>query len=63
VKKAKVTKKAEPAVTVEKGVTLASLGRMTKSQLEELGRTFGIEIDRRKKKEALVQQVFDASSK
>ena len=56
-------KKAEPAVKAEKGITLASLGRMTKAQLEEVGRGFGVEIDRRKKKEDLVQQVFDASSK
>lgn len=55
--------KQEPAVKVEKGLTLVALGRMTKAQLEEKGREFGIEVDRRKKKDDIVQEVFNASSK
>ena len=35
---------------------------MTKVQLEEYGRTIGIELDRRKKKSALIEELEAASS-
>ena len=35
-------------------VTKASLSKLTKAQIEEKGREFGIEVDRRKKKDDLV---------
>ena len=39
----------------------AELTKLTKAKLEEKGREFGIEIDKRKKKEELVKEVFNAS--
>lgn len=37
----------------------ADLNKMTKAQLEELGRAqFGVELDRRKKKDALVEELM-----
>jgi hypothetical protein len=45
-------------VTEIKGVpTDSQINRMTKLQLEELGREFGIELDRRKKKATLVEEI------
>jgi len=39
-------------------VTKASLNKLTKVQLEEEGRKAGIELDRRKKKAELVDELF-----
>lgn len=39
--------------------TKASLGKLTKQQLEEIGRSeYGVELDRRKKKEDIVAQLL-----
>lgn len=39
--------------------TKATLGKLTKIQLEEIGRSeFGVELDRRKKKEDLVAELL-----
>ena len=39
--------------------TKASLGKLTKHQLEEIGRSeYGVELDRRKKKDDLVAQLL-----
>ena len=62
---AKAPKKA-PAVKAEAPapkLTKASLGKLTKVQLEEKGREFGVELDRRKKKDVLVAEVLKASKK
>lgn len=45
---------AEAEVPVEEEVDLEA---MTKVQLEEYGRTIGIELDRRKKKSALIEEL------
>ena len=42
-------------------ITKASLNKLTKAQLEEKGREFGIEVDRRKKKDTIVAEVLKAS--
>ena len=39
--------------------TKTELNKMTKSQLEDYGRTVGIELDRRLKKDTLVQQLLE----
>lgn len=39
---------------VKKLPTKSQLNAMTKAKLEELGREFGVELDRRKKKDALI---------
>ena len=44
----------EPVIEEPKTVDLHS---MTKVQLEEYGRTIGIELDRRKKKDTLIQEL------
>lgn len=61
-----VAKKPAPAkkapakkATVKK----TELVKLTKAQLEEKGREFGVEIDKRKKKDDLVKEVFNASKK
>lgn len=46
--------KAEPKVSKP---TKAALGKLTKKQLEEKGRELGIELDLRKKKAELVNEV------
>ena len=51
-------KKAEPKVAK---VTKASLSKLTKAQLESKGREFGIEVDKRKKKDDIVAEVLKAS--
>lgn len=54
----------KPAVKAETPVakiTKASLNKLTKAQLEDKGREFGIEVDRRKKKDAIVAEVLKAS--
>jgi hypothetical protein len=56
----KVVAKAEE-VAVK--VTKASLSKLTKAQLEDKGREFGVELDRRKKKDDLVAEVLKASKK
>jgi len=39
--------------------TKATLGKLTKNQLEELGRSeFGVELDRRKKKDSLIAELL-----
>lgn len=56
----------KPAVKAEKPVakiTKAALNKLTKAQLEEKGREFGIEVDRRKKKDAIVAEVLKATKK
>ena len=61
-----VTPAPAPAVKEEPKVakiTKASLSKLTKAQLEEKGREFGIEVDRRKKKDAIVAEVLKASKK
>ena len=50
--------KAEPKVAK---VTKASLSKLTKAQLESKGREFGIEVDKRKKKDDIVAEVLKAS--
>jgi len=54
-----------PKKTAAKKATVkkADLVKLTKAQLEEKGREFGIEIDKRKKKDDLVKEVFNASKK
>ena len=51
-------KKAEPKVAK---VTKANLSKLTKAQLESKGREFGIEVDKRKKKDDIVAEVLKAS--
>ena len=54
-----LTVKAAPKKEKVKKQTKASLGKMTKVQLEEVGRSeFGIELDRRHKKEDLIKQLL-----
>jgi|TARA_R110001592_G_scaffold361950_2_gene674191 hypothetical protein len=59
-------KKAEPKKAVAKAepkMTKASLSKLTKSQIEEKGREFGIEVDKRQKKDKLISEVLAASKK
>ena len=44
-------------------MTKASLSKLTKAQIEEKGREFGIEVDKRKKKDKLISEVLAASKK
>ena len=56
----KATKKTVKKATSKKH-TKASLGKLTKVQLEEIGRAeFSVELDRRKKKDALVAELLAA---
>ena len=57
---AKGPKKKVAAKVVAKPAkpTKAQLNKLTKAQLEEKGREIGIELDRRKKKADLVDEVF-----
>ena len=41
-------------------ITKSELSTMTKTQLEELGRLKGIELDKRKTKKVLVDELYDA---
>lgn len=61
-KKAPVAKKKVTAKAVSKPAkpSKASLNKLTKAQLEAKGREIGIELDKRKKKADLVDQVFTA---
>ena len=47
----------EPAVEVVEESSEVDYEAMTKVQLEEHGRTLGIELDRRKKKSALIEEL------
>ena len=55
--------KAPAAQPASEKVTKASLSKLTKAHIEEKGREFGIEVDRRKKKDDLVAEVLKASKK
>ena len=58
--------KIEPVITEVKAVkvTSASLSKLTKVKLEEFAlATYGVDIDRRKKKEDLVKEVLKLSKK
>ena len=56
-------KKVSAKVKTEK-VTKASLSKLTKVKLEEFAlATYGVDIDRRKKKEDLVKEVLKLSKK
>ena len=59
----KAKAKAPAAQPASEKVTKASLSKLTKAQIEEKGREFGIEVDRRKKKDDLVAEVLKASKK
>jgi FtsZ-interacting cell division protein YlmF len=56
--KPKAEPKAKAAPKAEPKVTKASLNKLTKAQLEEEGRKVGLELDKRKKKADLVDEVF-----
>ena len=57
------TARPEEKVAVEK-VTKASLSKLTKQGLEDFAKaTYGVDIDRRKKKEELVKEVLKLSKK
>ena len=63
-KKAAVQK--GPAVKYKKDAqwtsfTKAQLNKLTKAKIEEVGRRLGVEVDMRKRKADLVDQVFKAS--
>ena len=53
------SKKKEVVEEVEE-TSKAELNQMTKIQLEEFAREFGVELDRREKKETLVKQAYKA---
>lgn len=55
--------KAPAAQPASEKVTKASLSKLTKAQIEEKGREFGVEVDKRKKKDDLVAEVLKASKK
>jgi len=62
----KAEKAKAPAVKYSKdakptAITKAQLNKLTKAKIEEEGRKLGIEVDKRKKKADLVDQVFKAS--
>ena len=52
-------KKKEVVEEVEE-TPKSELNKMTKIQLEEFAREFGVELDRREKKETLVKQAYKA---
>ena len=52
-------KKKEVVEEVEE-TSKAELNQMTKIQLEDFAREFGVELDRREKKETLVKQAYKA---
>ena len=63
VKPAPAKAKAPAAQPAPEKVTKASLSKLTKAQIEVKVREFGIEVDRRKKKDVLVAEVLKASKK
>jgi|SaaInl59LU_5_DNA_1037362.scaffolds.fasta_scaffold27653_2 hypothetical protein len=57
-------KKVVSAAPVTKKVTKASLSSLSKVKLEEFAKaTYGVDIDRRKKKDDLVKEVLKLSKK
>ena len=54
--------KDEPAV-VETPAPKKDLKKQSKVELEEYGRTVGIELDRRKSKDKLIQELIDHEGK
>ena len=54
------TKAEKPVVEDPVETTLNELSKMTKLQLEEFAREFGVELDRREKKNELVNQAYEA---
>ena len=57
-----VVEEAVEEVVEEVEESSPDFNSMTKVQLEEYGRTIGIELDRRKKKSALIEELEAASS-
>jgi hypothetical protein len=58
-KKVDATIDPQPVAKLSK----ASLSKLTKADLELKGREFGVELDKRKKKDVLVAEVLKASKK
>ena len=56
-----VVEKPAPVVEEVKGVTKQELMKLSKIELEELGREYGIELDRRQTKETLISQLVEAN--
>tara|TARA_B100000953_G_scaffold133224_1_gene110114 strand:+ start:818 stop:1072 length:255 start_codon:yes stop_codon:yes gene_type:complete len=65
---------SKPKVTVKKNMTnpiivkpkfknKKELSKMTKLKLEEVGRVYGIELDRRERKDKLINQLWKAIKK
>tara|TARA_B110001454_G_scaffold196888_1_gene200044 strand:+ start:1469 stop:1723 length:255 start_codon:yes stop_codon:yes gene_type:complete len=65
---------AKPKVEVKKNMTnpivvkpsfknKKDLAKLTKVKLEEIGRTYGIELDRRERKDKLINQLWKAIKK
>tara|TARA_Y100000114_G_scaffold80887_1_gene74589 strand:+ start:356 stop:688 length:333 start_codon:yes stop_codon:yes gene_type:complete len=54
------TKAEKPVVQDPVETTLNELSKMTKLQLEEFAREFGVELDRRQKKDDLVNQAYES---
>mgnify|MGYP001319805131 CR=1 FL=1 len=46
-----------------KKLTKASLSKLTKAQIEAEGKKFGIDVDRRKTKASIIEEVLAASKK
>lgn len=60
----KTTPSPAPAPKVVKAeVTKASLSKLTKLQIEAEGKKFGIDVDRRKTKASIIEEVLAASKK
>lgn len=60
----KTTPSPAPAPKVVKAeVTKASLSKLTKVQIETEGKKFGIDVDRRKTKASIIEEVLAASKK
>jgi hypothetical protein len=60
----KTTPAPAPAPKVVKAeVTKASLSKLTKVQIETEGKKFGIDVDRRKTKASIIEEVLAASKK
>ena len=49
----------EPIETVVDGDVVLDFSSMTKLELEEYGRTIGIELDRRRTKDVLIEQLLE----
>ena len=59
----KVTKKAKNETNIPSRESIKQLNKMTKTQLEEIGRKNGIELDRRKTKASLIKELKDSGLK